>query len=309
MQRVRVGGDVHAGQVGQRQTHALGQVDQLALVDQEQEGALEVVGPVQADRQRAVGVGPGGALVQVVAAPGVVGLPGGDRVLDHDLARRAGRAHGQRHVALGARVGVQPEQVGAVRPACGRHRQRRAPVGVHGAGRLVQPGRALPAAAHRAGLPDLAGQVTAVPAHPEGPDPELARGGRDVQADRLAGQHAGLAGVAEDGVRGAQRADPPAGVAGPRVLRHRFMHGVVRRTAVPLRLVQAGVGGRRRPAAAGHGGGHAGCGGGHRGAAEEGAAGVTTSWPAHGCQHDSWPSCKQLVAGQLPAITSRRSGQ
>ena len=87
----------------------------------------------QADRERAVVVAarPG---VQVVAAPGVVRLPGGDRVLDHDLARGADRPHRHRNVALSTRRGVQPQQVGTSPPVGRLHRQRRLPVAAHGPG-------------------------------------------------------------------------------------------------------------------------------------------------------------------------------
>jgi hypothetical protein len=214
VQRVRVAGDVHAGQVCERQPQALGQVDQLPLVDHEQVGALLVVGPVKADRIRARAVAAVRALVEVVAAPGVVGLPGRDAVLQHHLARRARGADGQRDVALRAGVRVEAEQVGPGRPAVGRHGQRGAPVGGDRAGLLDEAGRFLPQPAHRARLPDPASQVAVVPADAERHDLELPCGRGHVQVDRPARQHAALPRVPHDLVRGAELADPPVRVAG-----------------------------------------------------------------------------------------------
>ncbi len=124
-QQVRVGLDVLAGGVGERHAEALGQLDQLPLVIQEHVGALPVVGPVQADRERAVVVvgDPGGPVVQVVAAPHVVGLPGRHRVLDHGLARGLRRPHGDRDEPLRARFRVHPQQVAALGPVMGGDRR------------------------------------------------------------------------------------------------------------------------------------------------------------------------------------------
>jgi hypothetical protein len=52
-----------------------------------------------------------GAAVEVVAAPGVIGLPGLDRVLDHDLASGGRGPDGEGDEPLRARLGVQPQQV------------------------------------------------------------------------------------------------------------------------------------------------------------------------------------------------------
>ena len=150
VQQVRVGGDVHAGQVGQRQAHALGQLDHVPLVGEQHGRAVGVVRPVQADGQRPCAVAGPGAGVQVVAAPGVVGLPGGDAVLDHDLTRGAGRADRHRHVPLRAGVRVQPEQVQPRRPVVGRHLGGRVPVGPYGVGGPGQAGAVLPVTAQRA---------------------------------------------------------------------------------------------------------------------------------------------------------------
>ncbi len=119
VQRVRIAGDVHAGQVGQRQPEPLGQVDQLALVDHEEVRAVDVTWPVQADYIGPVGVAAAGPLIQVVLAPGVVGLPGRHRVLQHYLAGRAGGPDCQRHVPLRAGIG-SPAGTGNSRAASRR---------------------------------------------------------------------------------------------------------------------------------------------------------------------------------------------
>ena len=186
-------------------------------------GAAGVVGPVQADRQRAVVVvgDAAGAVVQVVAAPGVVGLPGLDRVLDHDLARGAGRPDGDRDEPLRARLGVQPQQVGALRPVV---RSARCRDGSQWASTvlvgLIRTALALPVPGHGRRPPHQPGQVAAVPAHPERAHRERARGGGRVQRDRLTGQHAGLARVPEHRVGRAEVPDVPVRVTGQRVLAH-----------------------------------------------------------------------------------------
>ena len=215
VQQVRIGVDVHAGDVGQRPPGPLGQLDRLPLVVQEHVGAVGVVRPVQADRERPVAVvaHPAGPVVQVVAAPGVVGLPGLHTVLDHDLAGGTGRAHGHRHEPLGAVLRVQAEQVGTFRPVVGGHGQGRFPPGFHRVGRPDQLGLALPVPVHRARLPQQPRLVAVVPAHPEGTHPEGAGGGGHEQRDRLAWQHAGLPRIADDGIRSTQVPDVPVRVA------------------------------------------------------------------------------------------------
>ncbi len=220
VQQVRLGGDVHPGHVGQRQAQGLGQHDHVPLVGEEHVRAVQVVRPVQADRQGSRRIRLARADVQVVAAPGVVGLPGRDAGLEHDLARGAGRADRHRHVPLRAGVRVQPEQVRPGRPVVGRYLDDRVPLGPHRIGRAGQSRSVLPVAAQRAGLPDLAGAVSAVPAQPERSYPEPRRRGGDEQRERLPGQHAGRARVAHDRVRRAQVADLPVRVAGQRVLRN-----------------------------------------------------------------------------------------
>ena len=230
VQQVRVGVDVHAGHIGQWPPGPLGQLDRLPLVVQEHVGAVGVVRPVQADGERAVVVvaHPAGPVVQVVAAPGVVGLPGLHAVLDHDLAGRAGRPDGHRHEPLGAVLRVQPEQIGTLRPVVGGHGQGWAPPGLHRVGRPDQLRLALPVPLHRGRLPDQPRLVTLVPAHPEGTHPERAGRGGHVQRDRLARQHAGLPGIAGDGVRGAQVPDVPVRVARTVVLVDRAFRGGAR---------------------------------------------------------------------------------
>ena len=223
VQQVRVGVDVHAGDVGERQAEALSQLDELPLVVQEHEGTAGVVGPVQADRQRAVAVigDAAGAVVEVVAAPGVVGLPGLDPVLDHDLACGGGGPDGDGDEPLRARLGVQPQQVGAFRPAVRRHGEGRFPVGLHRVGRADEDRLALPVPRHGRRPPHQPGQVAAVPAHPERAHRERARGGGRIDRDRLTGQHAGLARVPEHRAPRAEVPDVPVGVTGERVLAHR----------------------------------------------------------------------------------------
>ncbi len=223
VQQVRVGVDVHAGDVGERQAEAFSQLDELPLVVQEHERAAGVVGPVQADRQRAVAVigDAAGAVVEVVAAPGVVGLPGLDPVLDHDLACGGGGPDGDGDEPLRARLGVQPQQVGAFRPAVRRHGEGRFPVGLHRVGRADEDRLALPVPRHGRRPPHQPGQVAAVPAHPERAHRERARGGGRIDRDRLTGQHAGLARVPEHRVGRAEVPDVPVGVTGKRVLAHR----------------------------------------------------------------------------------------
>ena len=236
-QQVRVGVDLHAGHVGQRQPHPLGQLDGLPLVVQEHVRAVGVVRAVQADRQRAVAVvgDAPGAVVQVVAAPGVVRLPGRRAVLDDDLARGAGRPDGHRDVALGPGLRVQPEQVRARGPVVGRHGQGLTPDRLHRVGRVDHGRGALPVALDRPGLPQQPGPVAVVPAHPERAHLERAGRGGYVERDRLARQHAGLAGVAHDGHRRAEVPDLPVRVARQGVLTHLVVAGG---------LVRGGVRGR-----------------------------------------------------------------
>src|ERR1019366_6260686 len=107
-------------------TYASGKLDRAALIDEEERRAVLIEGPVEADRERPVvivGLAPG-PVVQVVATPHVVRLPGRGPILDHHLARGARRPHGHRHVALRSRVRVQPEQIGAAGPVVRRHGQR-----------------------------------------------------------------------------------------------------------------------------------------------------------------------------------------
>ena len=176
-----------------------------------------------ADRQRAaVVVGdPAGPVVQVIAAPPVVGLPRLHRVLDHDLARGLRRPHGDRDEPLRPGLRVHPQQVAALRPVVGRDGEGRIPARLHRVGRLDHGRLALLVPGHGARPPYPAGQVAAVPAHPERADRERAPGRRGIQRDRLTGQHAGLSRVAHHRAGPAHVLDVPVRVAGQRVFRCR----------------------------------------------------------------------------------------
>src|SRR5215469_2997552 len=100
VQQAAIPGDVDAGEVGQRDADALGQVYELALVHLEQVRAGVVIRPVEADGQRPVTIASVGSQVEVILAPRVVCLPGRDPALEHDLACRALRPDSDRDVTL-----------------------------------------------------------------------------------------------------------------------------------------------------------------------------------------------------------------
>ena len=220
VQQSRVAGHVDPGGVGERQPELLGQGDQRRLVDQEQSGAVVVaVRPVEDDPQRAGGQRAGRAVVEAVAAPLVVGLPGRGGAHDHGPAGGARRADGEGDVAAaGAVLCVQAQQVGALGPARGVHGEGALPAGQHGAGGLVHMRGGLPGTGDVLAAPDQPGPGAVVPAHPVGGDGEGGGGGGDVQAEGLAGQHADPVGEALDGAGPAGVGDLPVGVAGAGLL-------------------------------------------------------------------------------------------
>ena len=130
VEQVRIGVQVHVGGVAKPMSGPLGEQQERKLEVQEVAGARHGVGrigAVEADRPGALGVLAGGTAVEAVAAPRVVGLPGGDRVDDHDPSLVRGSAHRQRHKLLGAVCPIEADQVVAGLPAAGVQRQRRLP--------------------------------------------------------------------------------------------------------------------------------------------------------------------------------------
>ena len=147
---------------------------------------------------------------------------------DDGLARAVRRPHDKRDVALVTVAGVQPEQVGPLGPAAGRHGQRGLPLREHRAGRGGKRRLVLAPTPDLAGSPHQASLGAAVPADPERRDLERRPGGRHVQVELLAGQDAHLAGVAFDGIGGPGGADPEIRVARQVTLRHRPGAGTAR---------------------------------------------------------------------------------
>jgi hypothetical protein len=108
VEQVRVGVQVDVGGVAERYPGVLGYPDrgQLELEELPGPGHGLLVRAVERHRPRAGLSAPVPTLVEAVAAPLVVGLPGGHRV-DHDQPAGVGRgAHGQWDVLLGAGGGV-----------------------------------------------------------------------------------------------------------------------------------------------------------------------------------------------------------
>ena len=211
--------EVDAGDVGQRQPESFGEGDQRELQLEVGPGPVVIgEGPVKGDLAAAVGEAAAGAAVQAVLAPAVVGLVGRHRRDQHDPARRRGRADHHRHVALHPRRGIQPEQIRTGRPAGRRHGQARRPGRHRHRSRLDDLRPRLEAAWRRRRGPHQAGQVAAVPAHPERADPEAARRGRHEQPERGAGRHVGPVGETLELVEVTGMRDPPARVTGQRVL-------------------------------------------------------------------------------------------
>ena len=212
--------DVHPRGVGQRDPGPFGQHDERPLVDHEPARPVAFVGAVEAHLQGPGPVASVFALVQVVAAPQVVRLPGLRGVHDDGLARAVRRPHDQRDVALVTVAGVQPEQVRPLGPAAGRHGQHRRPPRGHRPGGGGERHLALAAAPDLIRPPHQARLRAAVPADPVRRDPERGAGGRHVQRDVLARPDAHPVGVALDGVGGAGRPDPEIRVARPVTLGH-----------------------------------------------------------------------------------------
>ena len=198
-----------------------GQRDGGLVEGQESHRAVAVVRAVEAHRVTTVRREPVRALVEAVAAPGVVRLPGGVVVEDHHRAGRVRRPDRDRDVPLGPAGRVQAQQVRTGRPIRGGNRHRRPPRGRHhvGARRDVCRGLLLPADPSR--RPHQARLMAGVPAEAERVHPERLRRGRHVQAEALAGQHALLIRVPVDRVGRPEVGDPPGRCARPLVLRHR----------------------------------------------------------------------------------------
>ncbi len=205
--------DVDTRAVGERDAQALGQHHQRPLVHQELPVSVAVVGAVEAHREGAGGVRPGGTGVQAAAAPAVVRLPGRRSVQQDGTARAVGGADDQRDVPLVAGVRLQPKQIGALRPAGGVHGQRPRPVGPHGAGRGQQVRGRPDAAGYALRRPDPAGLPAAVPADPESGDAKGRGGRRHVQPEGLARSHAHPVRVAGHGVRRPGGRQTPGGGA------------------------------------------------------------------------------------------------
>ena len=234
----RVGVQVDVGPVGHVEAEALHLVEHRELVAEEVGGALRPglwVGPVEGDGARPVGeVLPAAglhAVVQRVAPPEVVGLPGGDAVLQHVGGRRGVVAHAQRDVLLLARVADQLQEVHARRPGL-VDAQRHG--GLPGArnradGAAEEHRGCLALAADLLGAGDQPAAEALVVAHAIGLDVEGGGGGVDEQVEFVARDGADGAGVALEHVGRLDAGDHPVDGAGLGVLgdqpgRHRGGH-------------------------------------------------------------------------------------
>src|SRR6266851_546336 len=160
--------------------------------------------------------------------------------------------------------------------------------------------------AQPARAPDQPGEVAAVPAHSQHVHPELAGGRRDVERDRLARQHAGLAGESLDRVRRADVLDPPVRLAGQRVL---CLRRLLADLGVAWSRVRTGgpraAGYRPRDGAPGYRAGGDGTGGLRR-LAEECAPGRFL--PSRHTSTMAQASARFPVARHLPACAAFRAG-
>ncbi len=217
--------------IGHVEPQALHLVQERELVAEEVGGALPPVlrvGPVKRDDPRAVrevaAARGGGAVVEAVVRPQVVGLPGRHAVLEHVGGRAGVVADAQRDVLLGG-VGLtgpvahQLEQVVAGRPGLGHlDRGARAPPAldhVHPGG---ERGLGLRCGLDAVGPRDQPASEPLVVAHPVGLDVERRRRRIDEDDDVVARLGAHLAGVALDGVRGLDARHHPVEGARPGVL-------------------------------------------------------------------------------------------
>ena len=212
--------DGHVGGVGDVEAVLLGPSDQRVLQAEEVARAvLRSVGPVVGDHPGPVADrvdvrrAATQALVVVVAAVIVPGLPGEHVILDH-VGGGAGRVPDRQwHVALPVARAGQLDQVVALDER-GRDGEghRRGPVvaGHHvDTGRDRAGGLVLPR--DRGRSPDEAGAFALVVAHTEGLGPERSAGGADVQGDLLALLGVGQAGEPADA--GVRAVDLPGGRA------------------------------------------------------------------------------------------------
>ena len=218
VEQVRVGVQVDVGGVAQRDAGVLSDPDggQLELQELAGPGHRLLVGAVERHRPRARLPAPVRTLVEAVAAPLVVGLPGGHGV-DHDQPAGVGRGpHRQRDVLLGTGVGVQAQQVVARRPPRGVDGRRRRPRRDHGVGRLLHHRRRLLRAGLRWRGPHGQGVRALVGADAERGHRVVRGSGGHEQPHRLAGRHAHPVGEALDRVLRTRPGQLPARCPGRR---------------------------------------------------------------------------------------------
>ena len=150
------------------------------------------------------------AVVEAVAPPAVVGLPGGDAVLDHDGRLRRVISHAQGHELLLTGGSHQLQQIRAGGP--GRFDGQGhggGPLALDGIGRCDELGRWLPDPRHLLRSPYQARTDPLVVAHAVSLHVERSGNGVHEQGDPVAGHRAHLAGEALDSPRGRDGIHPP----------------------------------------------------------------------------------------------------
>ena len=209
-EELRLGVQVDVGPVGHVQAEALEVEQQRQFVADEVGGARRPglrVGTVERHGPGAVGeerppfaVGP---VVEAVAAPEVVGLPGGDAVLEH-VGRHGGVvADGERNELLLAAVTDELQEVATGQPIRRDvEREGGRPRAGHRADAGRDHGRGLDLGREEIRLHDEAAAEALVEAHPVGLHLDGVGGGVDEQGHVVAGHRADLAGEALERVLG-----------------------------------------------------------------------------------------------------------
>ncbi len=234
------GVQVDVGPVGHVQSQLLGLVDDRELVADEvgrPTGPVVVVGAVERDDPGPVRVvAPGGvmgeaeglvavAVVEAVATPPVVGLPGGHALLDHEGRPGGVVPNAQGDELLLAGGADQLQQVRPRRPALvDGHVQGRGPLALDGVDEHGQGRRGLTDPDHLGRLPHQPAPDAPVVPHAVRLDMERGGPGAHEQGDGLSCGGAHLAGVALDVPGGLGRGDPPQ-VTGLGVLGHDGLRG------------------------------------------------------------------------------------
>ena len=207
--------EVDVGDVGEIEAARLGPFHEGVLPAEVLPGAAPLeVRPVERDLLR------GTAGVEALAAPRVVGLPGGDGRLEHRRALALVGAHDEDDVGLRAIVARDRGDVDAARPARLRLDGEGDGPAALDESRRRRRRRGLRPHAHGAARGDEPSAGAAVPPHAvEAPAHGSRRVGAEVDVNRLAVVHARCARVALEPPRRGALAQLPPAVAGQRVLR------------------------------------------------------------------------------------------